>query len=81
MRKKKKIPCHTFLVYKSGKVTQSGPIEKLNEQVYYKFLETVLSIRQQVEKKQYTEKVRFVPKEYMCEENVRRIQMISQGLL
>lgn len=40
-RKKNKIPHHTFLVYKSGSVTQSGPGGELMEQAYYLFMTTL----------------------------------------
>jgi len=37
IRKKSKAPKHTFLVYKSGHVTQSGPGGQLMKEVYEKF--------------------------------------------
>jgi hypothetical protein len=44
LRKKDKIPCHTFIVYMSGIVTQSGPGEELMRGAYYKFMNTVYSL-------------------------------------
>lgn len=41
MRKKDKIHCHTFMVQKSGVVTQSGPDEKMMEEAYYKFMNII----------------------------------------
>lgn len=43
-RRKGKIPHHTFLVYRSGSVTQSGPGGKLMEEAYYLFINTIISI-------------------------------------
>lgn len=40
-RKKTKVPHHTFLVYKSGSVTQSGPGGILMENAYYLFIDTI----------------------------------------
>jgi len=44
-RKTKKAPCHTFMIYKSGIVTQSGPRKDLMEDVYYKFMNTINEIK------------------------------------
>lgn len=43
--RKDKIYCHTFLVYKSGLVTQSGPNEVLMEHAYNLFNSTINMIR------------------------------------
>jgi len=48
MRRKNKNPCHTFLVYASGLVTQSGPGEELMRDAYYLFNETIMSIRDKI---------------------------------
>jgi len=48
LRKKDKVPCHTFIVYKSGIVTQSGPGEELMEDVYYKFMNIIADILPQI---------------------------------
>ena len=48
LRKKDKVPCHTFIVYKSGIVTQSGPGEELMEEVYYKFMGIIKDILPQI---------------------------------
>jgi hypothetical protein len=37
-KKKSKKPCHTFLVYQSGLVTQSGPDEEMMKEAYLEFL-------------------------------------------
>jgi hypothetical protein len=44
VRKKGKVPCHIFLGYKSGIITQSGPCEKLMEPAYYKFMNAISKI-------------------------------------
>lgn len=44
-RRKNKIPHHTFLVYRSGSVTQSGPGGKLMEEAYYLFMNTILQLQ------------------------------------
>lgn len=44
-RRKNKIPHHTFLVYRSGSVTQSGPGGKLMEYAYYLFMNTILQLQ------------------------------------
>jgi hypothetical protein len=37
-KKKSKKPCHTFLVYQSGLVTQSGPDEDMMKEAYLEFM-------------------------------------------
>jgi len=44
-RRKNKIPHHTFLIYRSGSVTQSGPGGQLMKDAYYLFMNTILEIR------------------------------------
>lgn len=44
-RRKNKIPHHTFLVYRSGSVTQSGPGGELIKDAYYLFMNTILELR------------------------------------
>lgn len=48
-RRKNKVPHHTFLVYRSGSVTQSGPGGKLMEDAYYLFMKTIMSLRPEIE--------------------------------
>jgi hypothetical protein len=48
-RRKNKIPHHTFLVYKSGSVTQSGPGGELMRQAYYSFMTTISQLRPLIE--------------------------------
>lgn len=43
-RRKGKIPHHTFLVYKSGSVTQSGPGGEIMRDAYYLFINTIANI-------------------------------------
>lgn len=41
MRKPDKIHCHTFMVQKSGVVTQSGPDENMMRDAYYSFMDII----------------------------------------
>lgn len=43
-RRKNKIPHHTFLVYRSGSVTQSGPGGNLMRDAYYLFMNTIVNL-------------------------------------
>lgn len=43
-RRKNKKPHHSFLVYRSGSVTQSGPGGKRMEEAYYLFMNTIKSM-------------------------------------
>ena len=45
IRKKNKRRCHTFMVYKSGVVTFSGPNTELMREAFYKFMKTINDIR------------------------------------
>lgn len=47
-KKKNKVPHHSFLVYKSGSVTQSGPGIKEMENVYYLFMKTIEEIKSHI---------------------------------
>ena len=47
-RRKDRVPCHTFLVYRSGLVTQSGPNEELMRPAYNLFNSTINSIRNEI---------------------------------
>lgn len=48
-RRKNKIPHHTFLVYRSGSVTQSGPGGALMREAYYMFMGTIAQLRPLIE--------------------------------
>lgn len=61
MRKKNKTPCHTFLVYRSGKVTQSGPNEEANKIAFYRFIETIKSILNKISRSGSTVKFCYTP--------------------
>lgn len=50
-RRKNKIPHHTFLIYRSGSVTQSGPGGKIMEDTYYLFMKTIAAYKNSVEYK------------------------------
>lgn len=47
-RRKNKIPHHTFLVYRSGSVTQSGPGGELMKGAYYLFMNTIAKVREKI---------------------------------
>ena len=47
-KKCKKIPHHSFLIYKSGAVTQSGPGGYIMEEAFNKFKQIILSIKEQI---------------------------------
>ena len=46
--KKQKIKYHTFMVYQSGLVTQSGPGDKAMEDAYNLFIQTIQSIKNDI---------------------------------
>jgi len=48
IKRKNKNLCHTFMVYKSGIVTQSGPLPEIMEGAYYKFMGFIESVRDQI---------------------------------
>jgi len=48
-RRKNKVPHHTFLVYRSGSVTQSGPGGELIKDAYYLFMNTILELRHYIQ--------------------------------
>lgn len=60
-RRKDKVPCHTFLVYKSGLVTQSGPNEELMCEAYYIFNDTINQLREKIMKPGVKRKLRYTP--------------------
>lgn len=47
-RKKNKVPCHCFLVYKSGVVTQTGPGEEKMKEPYERFWKCILGIKDKI---------------------------------
>jgi hypothetical protein len=49
-KKKSKKPCHTFLVYQSGLVTQSGPDEEMMKEAYLEFMAVYDDVRELVGK-------------------------------
>lgn len=59
LRRKNKKPCHTFLVYKSGLVTQSGPGKELMRDAYYLFMTTILQIREYIIKPGIPRKLKY----------------------
>lgn len=61
LRRKNKKPCHTFLIYKSGLVTQSGPGEELMKDAYYQFNKTINSIRAAIIKPDIPRMLKYKP--------------------
>jgi hypothetical protein len=49
-KKKSKKPCHTFLIYQSGLVTQSGPDEEMMKEAYLEFMCVFEDIKDKVMK-------------------------------
>ncbi len=67
-RRKNKQTKHTFMVHKSGIVTQSGPNIELMKTAYYLFMETINEIRDFIVQKGKPFKMKFVPNyETKCE--------------
>jgi hypothetical protein len=54
-RRKNKIPHHSFLCYRSGSVTQSGPGGTLMRDAYYLFMNTIAQLRPHIEYKHHNE--------------------------
>lgn len=50
-KKKHKKPCHTFLIYQSGLVTQSGPDEDMMKEAYIDFMTIFNEVKEIVMKK------------------------------
>lgn len=48
IRRKSKVPCHCFLIYKSGVVTQTGPGDEKMEQAYNLFRGCIESIKSKI---------------------------------
>lgn len=48
-RRKNRVPHHTFLVYRSGSVTQSGPGGTLMRDAYYLFMNTISKLQQYIQ--------------------------------
>lgn len=67
VRRKNKPPRHTFMVHKSGIVTQSGPNIDLMRGAYYRFMMTIVQIRSQIIQKDQPFNLKYIPK-YKTEE-------------
>jgi len=62
LRKKKKRLCHTYIVYQSGLVTQSGPGGELMKEAYYKFNKVAAAIRDEVMVADQPRKFKYTPR-------------------
>lgn len=58
-RKKKTL--HTFMVHKSGIVTQSGPNIKLMRGAYYRFMSTIMQIRSKIIRPERAFNLKYTP--------------------
>ena len=66
-RRKNKPPRHTFMVHKSGIVTQSGPNIDLMRGAYYRFMATIMQIRHMIIQKDQPFNLKYVPIYDNCE--------------
>jgi len=62
VRRKNKPPRHTFMVHKSGIVTQSGPNIDLMRSAYYRFMATIMQIRPQIIIQDQPFNLKYIPK-------------------
>ncbi len=62
VRRKNKPPRHTFMVHKSGIVTQSGPNIDLMRGAYYRFMATIMQIRPLIIQKDQPFNLKYIPK-------------------
>ena len=62
VRRKNKLPRHTFIVHKSGIVTQSGPNIDLMRDAYYLFMDTIMEIRPMIIQRNQPFNLKFIPK-------------------
>ena len=61
-KRKKKPPCHTFMVYRSGIVTQSGPDTDMMRDAYYLFRDTINDIKDEIIQKNVPFSLKYIPK-------------------
>ena len=76
VRRKNKPPRHTFMVHKSGIVTQSGPNIDLMRGAYYRFMATIMQIRPMIIQKDQPFNLKFIPK-YIPEYNPLKVHEIK----
>ncbi len=75
IKRKNKILCHTFMVYKSGIVTQSGPGPKIMSGAYYKFINFIEDNRDFIKQKSGKSfKIKYRPTS--SEEHLRKNIMV-----
>ena len=73
MKKRSKRPCHTFLVYKSGLVTQSGPGEELMRDAYNLFKRTIMELRPFITKPASHRALRYQPHWHTSEDSTSEV--------
>jgi len=76
VRRKNKPPRHTFMVHKSGIVTQSGPNIDLMRGAYYRFMATIMQIRPMIIQKDQPFNLKFIPK-YIPEYSPLRSKIVE----
>ena len=82
MRKKSKKACHTWLIYRSGCVTQTGPNEELMEEAYNLFNKTINEIKDYIIKPRTKKfKIKYVPKDGNVPILPKREHVIVRDLL
>jgi hypothetical protein len=79
LRRRNKFTCHTFLVYESGLVTQSGPGGDIMRDAYYLFNETVNQIRDEVMKVGVPHILKYTPSWALKKnnDNTRMIDVVA----
>ena len=60
-RRKDKVHCHIFIVYKSGLVTQSGPNQELMKGAYELFNQTINEIRGDIIRQGLKHRIKYTP--------------------
>lgn len=76
VRRKNKPPRHTFMVHKSGIVTQSGPNIDLMRGAYYRFMATIMQIRSQIIQNDQPFNLKYVPK-YVHSQEIKNLQTVD----
>lgn len=61
IRRKNKKTCHTFMVYKSGTVTQSGPNVDMMREAYEKFRNIIKSIKDEISNEGKEFNLKYIP--------------------
>ena len=79
VKKKNKPPRHTFMVHRSGIVTQSGPNIDLMRSAYYRFMSTILQIRQQIIQWNQPFNLKYIPVPVPSPQKVVSLTFVPQS--